>query len=336
MLGFRRYAIGVELTDSMFKLVELKRSFRRIQLSQYVVHPLLSIWMGERSIAEPDELSQSVQDALSSRRLHTRRVRVALGNRHVVTGTWHVPEMGRSRMRRWIEKKVLPEWDLPFDDPVFDFQVIGHVWQDGDHQEVVVAASSRRYVEELADVLRWCGLDPVAVDLSALSLGRWFEFSDDGTVHKWAALHLTPGGVDLSLFYQGVLQGATHIPLEMKTFLEGVPDRPAMDPLRPILENDNQVAAYGAAMLEALDAGKLDWMGAELWKQNRVWVVSGEGIDVHKACLWLQSKDGVPSVRIGEGPQSLMTGDLQLHSSRHLGNILSAPLGAALTGVGVS
>lgn len=336
MLGFRRYAIGVELTDSMFKLVELKKGFRQLQLSQYVIHPLLPIWMGERSLADPDELIQSIQDALNGQRLHTRRVWITLGNRHVVTGIWHLPEMGASRMRRWIEKKVLPEWNLPFDDPVFDFQVIGHAWQDGDRQEVVVAASSRRYVEELAEVLRWCGLEPVAVDLSALSLSRWFEFSFDGALRKWGMLHFTHSGVDISLFNQGVLQGATFIPLQMRPFLAGAPDRPPIDPLRPMLKDESQRQKYGEALLEYMCADKLGWIGMELWKPDREWVLSGEGIDIQQTLLWLQSQDGVPPIQVVEGPQALMTGDLQLHSPRHLGNALSAPLGAALTGVGIS
>jgi type IV pilus assembly protein PilM len=336
MLGFRRYAIGVELTDSMFKMVELKRSLRKVRLSQYVVHPLLPMWMGKRSIIEPEELIQSIRETLSNRRLHTRQVRLALGNRHVVTASWQVPEMRRSRMRRWIENKVLPEWDLPFDDPVFDFQVLGHVWQDGDRQKVVVAATSRRYVEELTDLLQWCGLELVAVDLTALSLGHWFDYSDDGTVHKWASIHMTPIGVDVSLFYQGALQGTSHVPLTMRSFLEGMPDRPSTDPLRPILKNDDEVAAYSKALWQALHDLKTGWIGEELWKRNRVWVVTGEGIDVQKVLLRLQSQEADLSLRVGEGPQSLMTGDLQLHSSRHLGNVLSAPLGAALTGVGIA
>ncbi|PTM60036.1 type IV pilus biogenesis protein PilM [Desmospora activa] len=336
MLGFRRYAIGVELTDSVFKLVELKKGFRRLQLSQYVIHPLLPIWMGERSIIDPDELIQSIQDVLSTQRLHTRQVRVALGHRHVVTGRWHLPEMGAGRMRRWIEKKVLPEWDLPFDDPVFDFQVIGHVWQDGDRQEVVVAVSSRRYVEELAEVLRWCGLELVAVDLSALSLNRWFEYSFAEAIRKWGMLHLTHSGVDVSLFNQGVLQGATFIPLELKLFLEGVPDRPSIDPLQPLLKDESQRQKYGKALLKAMRPDQLGWIGGELWKPDREWVLSGEGIDIHQLSSWLQSQDGIPPIHVAEGPQALMTGDLQLHSSNHLGNALSAPLGAALTGVGIT
>lgn len=110
---FPRFSLGMEMNDSLFKLVEMKKGLRRTRLTQYVVHPLLPVWQEERTAVDREELIQSVRDALSGRRLRTRQVHLTLSNRHVTTGVWNIPEMRPSRMRRWIEKKVLPEWDLP-------------------------------------------------------------------------------------------------------------------------------------------------------------------------------------------------------------------------------
>ncbi|PTX53684.1 type IV pilus assembly PilM-like protein [Melghirimyces profundicolus] len=326
-----RYALGMELTDSLFKLVEMKRGFKKTRLTQYVVHPLLPFWMKEHSAVDREELIHSISDALAGRRLKTRKVHLALGNRQVVTGIWHIPEMRPNRMRRWIRKKVIPGWDLPFDDPHFDYRPLGPIWEEGDHQQVLVAAVSRSYVEDLTHLIRCCGLEPVSIDLSAFSLQRWVEFTDDSSLHRPATLHLSREGVEVNLFHHGLLQGGTFLPLEMARFLEDG-TRPGMDPLAPVLTDPDKVRSYGAALLETLGKEGPEWLNRELWKPNRVWVLTGEGIDLNQLMLWMQSRK-TPPLRMGSGPQEWMDEDLQIRSSRWLGTALSVPLGAALSGV---
>ncbi|MFC4077134.1 type IV pilus biogenesis protein PilM [Salinithrix halophila] len=329
---FRRYALGMELSDSLFKLVEIRKGFRRVRLTQAVTHPLLPAWTGKRELVEQEEMIYSIRDALAGRPLHTRRVHVSLGNRHVVTGIWKIPEMRMARMRRWIEKKVFPEWDLPFDDPIFDFEPLGHVWQDGDQQEVVVAATSRAYAEELVDLIRWCGLEPVSLGLSSMNLYRWVDFADDSTLNHLAVLHLSRMGVEVSLFYQGVLQGGFYLSLSLQDHLNGHPARPDMDPLAPVLTETSQVESYGEALIEKLKEAEPEWLVRELWKPSRVWMVSGEGVDLSTLIPFLQTRVAV-TIRQGPGADALLNEKHLLHSSRWLGNALSAPLGAALKGV---
>lgn len=330
---FPRYALGVELTDSLFKLVEVKKGLRRTRLTQYVVHPLLPVWQEESTSADREELIQSIRDALHSRRLRTRRVHLTLGSQQVVTGVWSLPEMRLSRMQRWIEKKVIPEWDLPFDDPHFDYQPIGRIWQEGDNQEVMVAVTSRSHVEQLVDLIGCCGLEPVSIDLAAHSLQCWVDYSDHSTLPRWVALHVSREGVEVNLFYQGVLQGGMYLPLEMDPFAERI--RPRMDPLSPSLTEPDQIADYGKALLEALGKEGPEWLIQELWKPGQVWVLTGTGIDLNQLLLWMknQKTQETPPIRMGMGPQEMMDEKLTLQSSRWLGTALSVPLGAALDGL---
>ncbi|SDX42879.1 Tfp pilus assembly protein, ATPase PilM [Marininema mesophilum] len=327
-----KYSMGIELSDSLFKLVEIRQGFRRTHLTQYVAHPLLPVWSGKRELDEREELIQSIQDALLGRRFRTRKVHLSLSNRHVVTGVWYVPEMRAGRMRRWIESKVFSDWELPFDDPIFDFKTIGHVWSDGDQQEVLVVATSRRYVEEMTDLIRWCGLDPVSVGLSSLDLQRWVDFSGETSPHRWATLTISRTGVEVSLFFQGVLQGGSYMPLSMVSCLQDVPDRPTIDPLAPMLTREDQVSSYGKALVGVLKRVEPEWLRKELWQSSRNWMISGEGVDFDLLLLHLQMKDG-PSVYLGPSPDDLLSDEMSLKASRWLGNALSVPLGAALTGV---
>lgn len=328
---FSRYALGMEWSDSLFKLVEIKKGFRKIRLTQYTVHPLLSAWRENPSAMDREELILSVRDALAGRRLKTRRVHLALGARHVVTGIWKIPRMRASRMRRWIRDKLIPRWNLPFDDPYFDVLPIPSMWREGDHQEVVVAVVSRAYLDEQVDLVRCCGLEPVRIDLSALSLQRWIDFAEEGFPQQPATFHFSHNGVEVNLFHRGVLQGGTYLPLQMDRFLEPE-DRPGMEPLTPVLTDSDPIRSYGTALLEALRKEGPEWLNRELWKRGRIWILTGAGIDLSQLMLWMQSQQ-TPPLKMGTGPQKLMEEDLSLQSSRWLGSALSIPLGAALSEV---
>ncbi|SFS46364.1 type IV pilus biogenesis protein PilM [Marininema halotolerans] len=330
-----RYSLGMELSDSLFKLVEIRKGLRQTRLTQYVTHPLLPMWSGERELAEREELIQSIRDALRGRKFRTTKVHLSLSNRHVVTGIWYVPEMRAGRMRRWIENKIFSEWALPFDDPIFDFKTIGHVWSDGDQQEVVIVATSRRYVEEVTDLVRCCGLDPISIGLSCLDLQRWMDFSNETTNHKWAAIHLSRTGIEVSLFFHGLLQGGCFLPLSMEEHLLNVPDRPAVDPLTPMLTQEHQVASYGDSLLNNLNKLEPEWLQEELLQSSRSWMLSGEGVDFDRLVDYLRSKSD-RSIHLSPTPQGLIKDETKLHASRWLGNALSVPLGAALTGVKLS
>ncbi|SMO85741.1 type IV pilus biogenesis protein PilM [Melghirimyces algeriensis] len=331
MALFPRYALGMEWTDSLLKLVEMKRGFRRVRLMQYMVHPLFKEEMAQQSEVDREEWIQSVREALADRRFKTRNVHLALGNRHVVTAIWKIPEIDSNRMRRWIEKKVIPMWKLPFDDPYFDYQPIGHVWQEGDQQEVMVAAVSRSLVEERVDRIRCCGLEPVSIDLSALSLQRWLDYSDDSLLDHMATLQFFRNGVDVNLFHRGVFQGGRFVPFEMVRFMKN-DNLTDMNSMSPMLADPEQIQDYGETLLEVLGKEGPEWMNLELWKKSRVWVLTGEGIDLKQLMMWLQSKE-TPPVRMATEAKNLMSEKLSLKTSRWLGTTLSVPLGAALTGV---
>ena len=102
---FPRFSLGMEMNDSLFKLVEMKKGLRRTRLTQYVVHPLLPVWQEERTAVDREELIQSIRDALLGRRFRTRRVHLTLSNRHVITGVWNIPEMRPSGCGGGLKRK---------------------------------------------------------------------------------------------------------------------------------------------------------------------------------------------------------------------------------------
>ena len=176
-MGFRRYRLGMEWTDSLFKLVELHQRRGRVRVTEAVVHPLPPGWLRNGEIVEPDHVIQAIRDALEGKKLHTRKVRIAFGGSHVRVMRRRLPELRKRRLRKWIRDQVLAEAHLPWDDPVFDYYRVGHVWEDGGEQDAVIVTASRRMVSALASLAEWGGLEPVGLEPAPLGLARWLSYA---------------------------------------------------------------------------------------------------------------------------------------------------------------
>ena len=77
-MGFRRYRLGLEWTDSFFKLVEVHQSRGKIRVTDAAVHPLPPGWFRKEGVVEPESVVQAVREALKGKKLRTRKVHIAI------------------------------------------------------------------------------------------------------------------------------------------------------------------------------------------------------------------------------------------------------------------
>lgn len=322
------YYLGVELSSSYFKLVEVKKRRRKFSLEQIVVHPLPSIWSKQSTLLEREELVQTIQEALLGRRLHTEQVHVGIDCREVVFKRVTVPEMRKGKYRHWIEENVLPILDLPFPDPAFDFQLVDHVWADGDEQEILLALVPNAYLQMLTRVFRYCGLDPVRVDLAPFSLYRWVDaVYGMGNAHT-VLIRLSKTDAEVSFFLDGRLQDVQLFSLPMTFFLQGN-DRPHPDPLRPILTTEEEVARYGKVLLSRMVDMADEKRKKAFFCPNAEWYLAGEGMDLYLLEQWL-IKQKVGTIKLAPPAEIVMTEYLKDRSSCWVRNSLSVPLGLIL------
>lgn len=264
------------------------------------------------------------------RRMRPGPAHVAISGKQVVLKRIRVPEMKRRKYRRFIKEHVLPLLELPFEDPVFDFELAGHVWFDGDDQEILLALAPRDYIDSLVGCLRYCGLDPVHVDLAPLALYRWVDAARGIQAPRALFIQVSKAEAEISRFVDGVLRDIRVIPLNMNKFLEGE-DRPHPDPLRPILLSEREVEGYGRALLDAV-LGEMDETDLEMWTKSGVeWFLSGEGADLYLLENWL-ALHGQVSVKVAPPAEMVMTDSLRDKASRWVNASLSVPLGLVLTG----
>ena len=326
-MGFRRYRLGLEWTDSFFKLVELCQRRGRILVTDAVVHPLPPGWFREGTVAEPESVVQAVRDVLKEKKLHTRKVHIAVGGGHVRVMRRRLPELGKRGLRKWIQKKVLPEADLPWEDPVFDCCPVGHVWEDDGEQDTVIVAASRRTVSAFASLAEWCGLEPVGLEPAPLGLHRWLVHTLPEVFSKRMTVQISPRAVEVSFFDGDVWLETRVLSLPMTLFAEGGESQ--SDPLAPRLKGEEEVKRYGEALTAGLKEilegfkGRAGWMPKE-------WVLTGEGVDFSLLRDRLKPEEGV--VTISPSPGEFMAEYLRERVSPWLGPCLSVSIGLLMDG----
>lgn len=328
MIGFGKALLGIELSDSLFKLVELQRKGRKVRINQMVVHPLPPKWMKNGTIAEPDELVSAIREALMGRRFRTRKVQLAINSNHTVIQQIKVPEMRKRKLRKMLQREVIPEMELPFTDPLFDFYCYGEVWEEGALQDALIVTASRSYIQSLVETIEECGLEPIGIDLVPLANLRWLRFCQEEFPRQFIVAHLTKTGVEISCFEHEVLSKTRYIPLNMTLFKEK-PDCPFPDPLTPVLKEAAEIERYGKSLLTELDQ-ELDAYSREGIFPTEC-VLTGEGLDFSQLQTWL-AENVTFDVTIGPSIKNILSPSLQEKVSRWLGPSLSVPVGLVLEG----
>lgn len=322
------YHLGVELSTSYFKLVEVNKRRRKFVLEQMVVHPLPSIWSKQSSFLEREELVQTIQEALLGRHLHTDQVHISIDCREVIFKRITVPEMRKWKYRRWIQENVIPILDLPFPDPAFDFQLVDHVWADGDEQEILLALVPKAYLNTLIRVFQYCGLDPIHVDLTPFSLYRWIDAVEGIENAHTVVIRLSKTDAEVGYFLDGRLQDVQIFSLPMTFFLQGA-DCPYPDPLRPILTLEEEVEKYGKVLLSRMMDTVNEKVKKAFFCPNANWYLAGEGIDLYLLEQWLINQN-VATIKLAPPAEIVMSDSLRDRASRWVRNSLSVPLGLIL------
>lgn len=328
LVPFRRKMLGLELNDTLLKLVELHKQGRKVRLEQMVAHPLPSVWSKDGEFIEQEALIQSVREALLGRRFATRKVHLALNSRHVTVQRKRVPILSERRLKKWIQKQIIPSLPLPYTEVVFDYiRLDKHEIEQ--EQDLLLIVASKNYVETLAKIIEYSGLEPISLDLSSLGLYRWLSYNADILPTQLLTLHFSVNGVECSWFKDGDLQAVSFLSLEMSTFRDG-PDHPHPDPLKPILLSEEEVERYGKELLPLVNEQVEQWKKKLGWEPTQ-WILTGDGIDFPLLQKWLVQQTG-DKVMHGTTPHEILSPALQVRVSRWLGSAMSVPIGLLLHG----
>lgn len=165
--------LGIDISSTSVKLLELSRSGSRYRVEAYAVEPLPSNAVVEKNIAELEGVGQALSRLLAKAKTGVKTVAVAVAGSAVITKTI---EMDAGLSDDELENQLKIEADqyipYPLEEVAIDFEVQGPSLRNAERVDVLLAACRKENVEVREAALALAGLTVKVVDVEAYALER--------------------------------------------------------------------------------------------------------------------------------------------------------------------
>lgn len=168
--------LGLDISSTSVKLLELSRNGGRYRVEAYAVEPLPPNAVVEKNISDVEGVGEAIKRVISRSKAQTRHAAVAVAGSAVITKTI---EMDAALSDEEMETQITVEADqyipYPLDEVAIDFEVQGLSERNPEQVEVLLAACRRENVEMREAALQLGSVKPAVVDIEAHAMKRAFE-----------------------------------------------------------------------------------------------------------------------------------------------------------------
>lgn len=173
--------LGIDISPSSIKLIELSRSGPRFRVEAFAVEPLGEGMMEDRNPADPDAMGEAIKRACRKSGTRLRRAAVAVPTSSVITRTIPMPaEFKEGDVEINISIEAAQYIPYPVEEIYLDFEIKGLSQASSEMQDVMLVATRKENVDTREAALRNAGLVPVIVDIEAYALENSFRLLMEG------------------------------------------------------------------------------------------------------------------------------------------------------------
>ncbi len=186
MLPFKKKTtpvLGVDISATAVKLLELGRSGGRYRVESYAVEPLPPNSVVDKNITELEPVGEAISRAVKKSRTGLKTCAAAVAGSSVIT---KVIEMPAGLSDQDLENQIQVEADqyipFPLEEVAMDFEVIGAKEDNPDRIDVLLAASRNDNVEARVGAMELGGLEVKIIDIEAFALANAIEMIANETL----------------------------------------------------------------------------------------------------------------------------------------------------------
>lgn len=180
ILGFlekkTKPVIGLDISSTSVKLLELSRQGERYRVESYAVRALPPNAVSEKNIADVEVVADVIKKVVQQAKCKTQFAAVAVAGSAVITKLIEMPSgLSDDAMETQISLEADQYIPYPLEEVAIDFEVQGPSPRNPDQVEVLLAACRRENVDLRTAVLDQAGLTPKVVDVEAYTMERAFS-----------------------------------------------------------------------------------------------------------------------------------------------------------------
>lgn len=172
--------LGLDISSSAVKLIELSESAGGYKVEAYRVMPLPTDTVVEKNIADVESLAQTVEQLVNSSGTKLTDTAVAVSGSSVITKEIELPAgLTDLQLEMQIEVEADQYIPYPMEEVAFDFDVIGPVENNQNLVRVLLVACRQENVEHRRQALERAGLNPRVVDVEGFAIERACGLMED-------------------------------------------------------------------------------------------------------------------------------------------------------------
>lgn len=176
---FKRKApalLGLDISTTAVKLLELSRRGDQYRVESYAVEPLPPNSIVEKNIVDVEGVGDAIKRAVKRSGTKTKFAAAAVAGSAVITKMISMPAtISDEEMEGQIELEADQYIPFPLDEVNLDFEVIGRSIDDPDKIEVLLAASRSENVDIRVDAIEIGGLTAKVIDIEAYAMENAFS-----------------------------------------------------------------------------------------------------------------------------------------------------------------
>lgn len=168
--------VGVDISSTAVKLLQLSRSGDRYRVEHYAVEPLPPNAVVEKNIVEVEAVGEAISRAMARSGSKAKHAAAAVAGSAIITKTIPMPaDLDEEEMESAVELEAVNYIPYPIEEVNLDFEVLGPMPGNEEMVQVLLAASRSENVETRADALKLGGLTAKVIDVEAFAIENAFS-----------------------------------------------------------------------------------------------------------------------------------------------------------------
>ncbi|HEU4517799.1 MAG TPA: type IV pilus assembly protein PilM, partial [Steroidobacteraceae bacterium] len=163
--------IGLDITTSSIKLIELSMSGGQYRVEAYAAEPTPHNAINEKAIVDAAAVGDAIRRAVKRSGVRSQECAGAISGDAAITKAVQMPKnLSDADLEQQIEMQADQYIPFPMEEVSYDFQVLGPSEKDPDMRDVLLVASRSENVEQRVAAVNASGLVAKLVDVEAFAL----------------------------------------------------------------------------------------------------------------------------------------------------------------------
>jgi len=166
-----RPLLGLDITTSSVKLIELTLGGGQYRVESYAAEPTPHNAINEKAIVDAEAVGEAIRRAVKRSGARSKDAAIAISGDAAITKVIQMPRtLGENELEGQVELQADQYIPFPMEEVSYDFQVIGPSEKDPDMLDVLLVATRTENVEQRQAAVQAAGLTAKIVDVEAFAL----------------------------------------------------------------------------------------------------------------------------------------------------------------------